>query len=131
MLKFRKENGLSAQPWDIKLTRLEGSYEQIDKRLGDLNARMATLEERFDGRIDGLERRFDGRIDGLEQRFDSRMNGLEDRLDTRFGGLDGRIDGMDRRMEGMDKKIDSVQGRLIAIIFAGWTTTILTILFHH
>ena len=44
-----------------RVSRLEGAYEQLDQRLGDIQASL----NRIDARIDRLEGRIDGRIDGL------------------------------------------------------------------
>lgn len=70
---------MSTNPWDLRLTRLEGTYEQIDKRLGelrlDIDGRFALLEGRFaqiDGRfaqIDGRFAQIDSKIDGLQWRM--------------------------------------------------------------
>lgn len=51
---------MSAQPWEPRLARLEGSYEQIDRRLSDLashmDARFAQVDARFAQVDNGLWR---------------------------------------------------------------------------
>jgi hypothetical protein len=60
------------------MAHLEGAYEQIDKRLGDLttmiNGRFAQVDSRFvqvDTRFDGLDRK----VDGLQWRMTSLIVG--------------------------------------------------------
>lgn len=72
---------------EIRLARLEGAYEQIDKRLLD----------------------------------------LRQDLDRSFGAIDQRFAGIDQRFAGVDQKLTWI----IGLIVATWTTTILTIVFHH
>ena len=66
---------MSAQPLDVRLSALEasvehlnGAYEQIDKRLGDLRSDMNAGFGRFDRRFETIDRRFDAqdrKIDGI------------------------------------------------------------------
>lgn len=86
------------------MARLEGSYEQIDRRLGDLAAH-------------------------LEARF-AQVDGRFAQVDARFAQVDGRFDQMDGRIGALERKVDSVQWRLTALIVGTWATTMLTILFH-
>lgn len=58
---------MSAQPLDIRLSALEasvehlnGAYEQIDKRLGDLRTDMTGGFARIDQRFEALDRKIDG-----------------------------------------------------------------------
>jgi tetrahydromethanopterin S-methyltransferase subunit G len=67
---------MSAQPSDVRLSALEasvehlnGAYEQIDKRLGDLRSdvnigfgRVDRHFETIDRRLDGLDRKVDGNL---------------------------------------------------------------------
>ncbi len=60
---------MSAQPLDIRMARLEGAYEQIDRRLADLRQDM---DQRFTDLRQELDRRFstvDQRFAALDQRF--------------------------------------------------------------
>ncbi len=65
---------MSSQPQRDRVARLEGAYEQFDKRLGDL---ISTMESRFaqiDGRFAQVESHLDGlrlKIDGLQWRMTS------------------------------------------------------------
>lgn len=54
------------------MARLEGTYEQIDRRL-----------------------------EAFEARVDSRFNGLESRMDARFEAQASRLDGIQRRMTAL------------------------------
>ena len=45
------------------MSRLEGAYEQVDQRLGDIQASLS----RIDARIDRLEAKIDARLDSLHR----------------------------------------------------------------
>ena len=65
---------MSAHPLDVRLSALEasvehlnGAYEQIDKRLGDLRSDMNIGFGRVDQHFETIDRRFDGqdrKVDG-------------------------------------------------------------------
>jgi hypothetical protein len=65
---------MSAQPLDVRIAHLEGAYEQLDKRLGDLTS---TIDGRFaqvDSRFGQVESRLDSlgqKVDGLQWRMTS------------------------------------------------------------
>ena len=40
--------GMAVDAFAVRMVRLEGAYEQIDKRLGSLEGRMASLERKLD-----------------------------------------------------------------------------------
>lgn len=61
---------MNTQALDSRMARLEGTYEQIDKRL-------ATVE---------------GRLEGLEYKVDAGFNRLDAKIDARFDSLNGKID---------------------------------------
>jgi hypothetical protein len=62
---------MSAQPLEVRIARLEGAYEQIDKRLGDLTATVNGRFAQVDARLDGLDRK----VDGLQWRMTSLIIG--------------------------------------------------------
>lgn len=70
---------MSAQPLEIRMARLEGVYEQIDKRVGDLAASTAAGFARVDARLDRLQSRLDI--------FDSKVNLKFDSLQWRMTSL--------------------------------------------
>ena len=63
---------MSAQPVEIRMARLEGAYEQINERLG-------TMEARIDNRFNGIEARLNN--------HDARFDALDRKIDSRFGQL--------------------------------------------
>ena len=58
---------MSAQPLDIRMAHLEGVYEQLDKRLGDLSA---TVDSRF-GQVETRLDTLGQKVDGLQWRLTS------------------------------------------------------------
>lgn len=61
---------MTAQPWEPRVARLEGAYEQVDRRLGAIDARLETLDTKIDGVREELSRRLESLREGLEGRFD-------------------------------------------------------------
>ncbi len=54
------------------MARLEGAYEQIDRRLGTIEMRLESMESRFDQRFNAVDQRFnaiDQRFNVVDQRF--------------------------------------------------------------
>ena len=41
-----------------RVSRLEGAYEQVDRRLDDLNTRLSDIGNQVDRRFDVIDRRF-------------------------------------------------------------------------
>lgn len=39
---------MSTQALEVRMARLEGAYEQIDKRLGSIDSRLLSLEQKLD-----------------------------------------------------------------------------------
>jgi chaperonin cofactor prefoldin len=52
---------MAAESLEVRMARLEGAYEQIDKRLGSIEERLGRLE----ARVDQLDSRINGRLDAL------------------------------------------------------------------
>lgn len=66
---------MSAQPLDVRIASLEGSYHQVSDRLNSI----------------------DRRLDGFEQKMEARFNGL----DSKFDALDSKIDRIQWRMTAL------------------------------
>ena len=52
---------MTAQPWEPRLARLEGAYEQLDRRFGDLVARVNAGFTHVDKGFEALLTHFLGR----------------------------------------------------------------------
>jgi hypothetical protein len=72
---------MSTHPLEVRISHLEGAYEQLDKRLGDLAA--ATIA-------------------GFSQ-VDSRFA----QVDSRFSQVDARLDSIDRKIDGLQWRMTS------------------------
>jgi len=101
---------MSAQPLDARLARLEGSYEQLDHRLGDLAMQMHAGFSQIEARLTTLDSKFDTKIDDLDHRVNTKIDDLDHRLSA---------------------KIDSWQWRVTALVVGTWIATIGTIVFRH
>jgi len=67
---------------DERISRLEGAYEQVSERLGEIRIELSRMSERIDAMNESVTRRLDtmdGRIDTVNGRFDT-MNGRFDTL---------------------------------------------------
>lgn len=88
-----------AESLDARLARLEGSYEQIDRRLGSIDERLGRLESK----VDSLASDFRREIGAVNTRLD----GLDRSLNARIDGIDGRVNG----------RIDTLHGRITALLY--------------
>ena len=55
----------------VRMARLEGAYEQIDQRLGSVEARMASLERKVDEGFARLRQDLTQAIDRVGQKLDA------------------------------------------------------------
>jgi hypothetical protein len=56
---------MSAQPLEVRMASLEGSYHQVSDRLNSIDRRLDSFEHRADARFDAL----DSKVDGLQWRM--------------------------------------------------------------
>lgn len=66
---------MSAQSFEPRMARLEGAYEQVDRRLESIDRRLEALDWKIDGKIDSLREDLGRRIDGLGWRTTSLIVG--------------------------------------------------------
>ena len=66
-----------------RVSRLEGAYEQVDQRLGDLTQAVA----RVDAKVDALRADMDARFDTARQDSDAKFEGLRRTVESRFNAL--------------------------------------------
>lgn len=78
MIHLQGNGAMGMDAIEVRLARLEGAYEQIDRRLGTIEDRLVRLETkvdagfaRADARMDALAERVNVRIDELERRLTS------------------------------------------------------------
>ncbi len=90
---------------ESRMSRLEGAYEQVDRRLDSVDHRLDSVDRRLDS--------VDRRLDSMDHRFES----LQHEMYEGFRLLDGKID--QRFMWTMGG------------IATSWATTMLAIVFHH
>ena len=65
-----------------RMSRLEGAYEQVDRRLDAVDRRLDGIDQRLDGidrRLDAIDRRFDA--------VDRRFGEIQAAMDRRFNSL--------------------------------------------
>lgn len=63
-----------ANPLEARIARLEGSYEQIDRRLGALEARVDSGFADLRAEIRAGRGETDAKLDKLDAKIDSRLN---------------------------------------------------------
>ena len=54
------------------MSKLEGAYEQVDQRLGDLTGSVESLRGEMNTRLDGMDRR----LDTMDMKFEAKLNVL-------------------------------------------------------
>ncbi len=72
---------------EIRLAHLEGAFEQVDKRLGAIEARLDAQPVRMDARFDALMAWTDARFSAAQSRTDERFRELERKIDSVFSRL--------------------------------------------
>ncbi len=63
---------MATGPLEVRLARLEGSYEQIDRRLGSIEERLGRVEVK----IDAMANRLDAKIDAVAGRLGGKVDAL-------------------------------------------------------
>lgn len=56
---------MTVQPWEPRVARLEGAYEQVDRRLGAIEARLETLDRKLDAGFEAIRRELGASIEGV------------------------------------------------------------------
>ncbi len=98
---------MTAQPWEPRVSRLEGAFEQSGDRLNSIDLRLAQIDARFT--------QVDARFAQIDVRFGQ--------IDARFAQMEGRFAQMDGRFTQIDHKIDSNFKALIGWML-GQTTVV-------
>ncbi len=68
-----------------RLSRLEGAYEQVDQRLGDLTGSVESLR----GGLNSLRGEMNTRLDGMDRRLDAMDAKFEAKLNVLIGVAGG------------------------------------------
>ncbi len=77
---------MSAETWnplEARMARLEGSYEQIDKRLGSLEGQVSELR----GDIRTFRAEVETKLDGLRSSVDTKFDNLRTLMFSLVGAL--------------------------------------------
>ena len=56
--RYGKMQPMTAQPWEPRVSRLEGAFEQLDKRLGSIEGALRDLRREMNQRFDRVDSRF-------------------------------------------------------------------------
>ena len=75
---------MTAQPLEIRMARLEGSYEQVADRLNGIEMRLDHLDTKIDSARDQLSAKIDGVRDVLDTKSDSLRDYLHTTMDAHF-----------------------------------------------
>lgn len=98
---------------ELRIARLEGGYEQQDKRLGNIEAELRHLGQRIDALIEHFDQRLDAQAQQINQRLDAQAQDFNQRLDA------------------FEKRLGSLAWRLVALMLTSWITLFAAILLHH
>jgi hypothetical protein len=72
---------------DVRLARLEGGYQQIDRRLGSIEDRLGRLETKVDSAVDRLDAKIDAQGNALGARIDDLNRVLSGRIHMLLYGI--------------------------------------------
>lgn len=111
---------MTAYPWEPRMSRLEGAFEQVVERLGDMNARLETLEMKTDGNYHAL----DEKISALDAKFESKFAAI----DSKFAAIDSKFAAIDSKFAAMDSKFDSKFNFLVGLYVSSTLTIVAVVL---
>lgn len=61
---------MTAQPFEIRIARLEGALEQLPERMNDLRSEVNARFGQVDRRLDHIDAKIDAKIDVLDAKMD-------------------------------------------------------------
>ena len=73
-----------------RMSKLEGAYEQVNERLGEMNSRINEVRTDMDARFSEMNGRIDvtnTRIDHLRTDMDARIDSLGAQMNARFNSI--------------------------------------------
>ncbi len=105
---------MGTEATDVRLAWLEGAYEQVDKRLGTIENRLAVLESKVDAGFARLDAKIDGKIDMLASELREADSRLDAKMDAGFARLDAK---MDAGFTRTNAPVDSLGARLNIVMF--------------
>ena len=91
-----------------RTSKLEGAYEQVDERLGDIRVEMRGLRSDVNRRIEGVE----GRIEGLRGEMNGRIDETNRAIEGVRTELNGRIESLQTET---GNRMNVIETRLTAI----------------
>jgi len=110
------------------MSRLEGAFEQVVERLGDMNARLEMLEMKTDGnyraldeKISALDAKVESKFAAMDSRFESKFAAADSKVESKFAAMDSNFDS---KFAAMDSKFDS-KFRFLVGLYVSSTLTIL------
>ena len=104
---------MTAYPWEPRMSRLEGAFEQVVERLGDMNARLETLEMKSDGNYHAL---------------DEKISALDAKFESKFAAIDSKFAAIDSKFAAMDSKFDSKFNFLVGLYVSSTLTIVAVVL---
>jgi hypothetical protein len=113
---------MAADAWELRTARLEGAYEQIDRRLGAVEGRLSTLEHKMDtgfaqvrAEIAGLHGETHSDITGFRSDLRSEITGFRNDLRSEITGLRTELVGrMDRQLSRADRQFYWLFGTMLS-----------------
>ena len=119
---------MPASPIENRMARLEGAYEQVSRRLMNIDPRFDGVDRKIDLRFDALDKKIDAVRDALDNKIDALGQRLDAKIDALGQRLDAKIEALGQRL---DAKIDQRFMWTVGIIVTTWLTTIASIYLHH
>ncbi len=115
-----------------RVSKLEGAYEQVDERLGEMSRSIDSLRTGMNTRFTQMESRFtliDERFVGVDRSIDSLRGEMNTRLtemNTRLTQIEGRFTQIDARLNTMTAIMVGSTGTLLVAIIGAVVTLMAT-----
>lgn len=110
---------------DARLARMEAQQEIIIELLRGQNARLDSMESKFDTKIDALDKKFDVKIDAIEAKFDTKTDALDKKFDAK---IDEKTSEVNVRIDKMNNRLFMTGLGVITIVGAGVVTYVVSLL---
>ena len=114
-----------------RLSRLEGTYEQVDQRLGDLALALNSLRQTVDEhhretneRFDALREHVGSEVGSLREHVDSEVSSLREEMAEGTSALREEMREQNHRVLNLEARMDNRFNNLYLLAGGAWVSTV-------
>src|SRR5215472_15172863 len=85
---------MAAESWELRTARLEGAYEQVDRRLGAVESRLSTLEQKMDVGFAQVHAEIHDEVGSLRSEMHGQFAQVHGEMQRQFYWFLGAVGGM-------------------------------------